>query len=103
MVPAGDYQLTIGELPSVRDVTILGAGAGARIIGADGERVLLVTSGTLVGRNVRITGGEAVSPANPRGGGALVTTDGRLQLVDSTVDGNTAGSGGGILVEGCSN
>ena len=29
LVPAGDYQLTIGELHSVRDLTILGAGAGA--------------------------------------------------------------------------
>ena len=97
-VPAGEYVLSRGSLEVARSVVIQGAGARSTTLRGSGERVLTITGGGSTVSGVRITGGNA-SEGQPFGGqGGGVSIEGaELNLVDSTVDGNVAGVGGGIF------
>ncbi len=101
-LPAGEYQLTHGELVSERDFVVRGAGAGQTVIkAAPDSRVLRVQTGTLGLSGVRITGGDWDEDEYGGGGGIFVYNDAWLALADSRVDHNSAvGDGGGILAFG---
>ena len=95
VVPPGNYTLA-GALQSDRDLTIQGAGPTTRIIASPNDRVLRVTGGSLIASGVEITGGNTTA----LGGGVLVDSGAALRLVNSTIRGNTAPSGGGIWTNG---
>jgi parallel beta-helix repeat protein len=108
-VPAGSYDLTIGELMVDSDVNIIGAGARSTVIdgGATGQRVFEITgSATSAGiRGVTIEGGSTSSTGNEPnagvGGGIWLDSGSSLILLDSTITGNEADiSGGGIDSDG---
>ncbi len=85
----GDLDITGGKLPG--SLTINGDGAATTIIdGGDLDRVFHVASGTVSISGVTIRNGSAAS-----GGG--ISNSGSLTLTNSSVSGNTAGSGGGIF------
>ena len=92
-----------------RPVTIVGAfappGPGSTTIDANGlSRVLDLTSSAtdVTIEGVVITGGQTPDkpPKNASGGGIRVASGASLRLVQSTVTGNSALDGGGILNEG---
>ncbi len=98
VLPAGDYQLT-EALDVDRDVAIVGDGARETVIrGAAGARVLAVSQDVSIS-GVRITGGD-VSDEQQAGGGIYVASQGQLTVVETTIDGNAAASGGGIYSAG---
>ncbi len=119
-VPAGQVTLTTGPLAIAKNLTIVGAGAGATTIsGNDASRVFTVTGTPTVtlrgltlthgkdpnGAGVSVAGGEltleGVAVTNNHAGGAGVSGfggglelgPGIYRLIDSTVSENTAGGG----------
>jgi hypothetical protein len=94
-VPAGNYVLTSGEILITQPITIDGAGAPATVISTTGSsRVFEVTSSvpsaaTVSIAGVTITHGAATS--EPGGGGILVDS-GQLNVINSAITGNTAGT-----------
>jgi len=106
-VPAGQYDLSVGQLVISSDMNIVGAGARSTDIRgfAIGQRVFEVSSGTVSIGGVTIEGGSETSGSlgdNPGvGGGIWVDNPASLTLQDSMVSGNHAdSSGGGIDVNG---
>ncbi len=102
-VPAGHYELTLGELsisPSANIVSINGIG-GPAIIDAMGQsRVLLINLGVVADLNeLSIINGSVKSDGISVSSGAGIYNDGTLYLRDSTISGNTStdGSGGGLF------
>lgn len=97
----GHYLVTSGEIQIVNPITIKGAGASGSVIAANGSsRVFEVTSGvpsgaTVTFEGVTITGGAATT--EPGGGGILVDS-GQLDVIASTISGNTAGTATAPLV-----
>jgi hypothetical protein len=86
-------------------VTIQGAGANVTVIDAEGiDRVFeVLPGGDLTIQGVTLTGGDPGTQGSPSGGGILVTNPtgqqptGKLTVLQSAVEGNTAkGGGGGI-------
>jgi CSLREA domain-containing protein len=106
ILPAGTYVLGLGELVLIAD-TITGAGARSTIIdGNQASRVLRISAPAAGGlatstvTGVTIRGGNGVGSASGIGGGVLVQSS-PLQLGNSHVVANTAGSiGGGIGIQG---
>jgi CSLREA domain-containing protein len=102
-LPKGNFKLdpALGELVLVND-QIDGAGARASIIdGSSGTRVLRVLDGVSSIDGVTVTHGNgASSVSNGAGGGIFVGSGSTLQVTTSTVDSNTATSGGGIGISG---
>ncbi len=118
-IPPGIYTLRIAELVLNKDLTLAGAGADQTVIqaaeslGTANSRVLRIP----IGRTVTISGitiryGVADSTAErhvvfPATVGGIVTTNyefgggihihGTLTLIDSVVNDNSAGGGGGIF------
>lgn len=111
ILPPGNYDLKLlgkgvaaGDMDINSHVTIQGAGAGLSIIDASaltGERIFDVM-GTLILSGVTLTGADISAGHNGLGGGAIwVRSMGSLELNDSVVTGNTAGTiGGGIYNAG---
>lgn len=104
-LPAGNYNLTAGELKITSDVNLVGSGARSTIIEAfaSGSRVIAISPGTVTIGGVTIEGGDETSDAdNPGvGGGIWVDSNSSLTLQDSMVTGNSAStSGGGIDSDG---
>lgn len=111
ILPPGTYKLDLlgdgnaaGDLDIHSNVTIRGAGAGLSILdasGLTGERIFDVM-GTLNLSGVTLTGADISAGENGLGGGAIwVRSTGTLELNDSVVTGNTAGTiGGGIYNAG---
>ena len=95
---AGENANATGDLDITDDLTISGAGAATTIIdGAALDRVLHILPGTTVEMSeltVR-NGSRSASSSDHRGGG--IFNDGTLTLTNSTVSGNTASFGGGVL------
>lgn len=107
-LPAGDYQLTLGQQlevsPGAGALTITGDSARHTTIDAQGNsRVFSVDQGAdLALANLTVTGGEATD--NLGGGG--IYTDGSLTLTGVMVTGNTdpsvwgySGAGGGLFAD----
>jgi predicted outer membrane repeat protein len=101
VLPSGNYSLTRsgsnedlnvrGDLDVRENLTIIGAGADATIISAGGlSGVFQVVSGTLTMSGVTVQDGAASF-----GAGILVNGGASLNLSQSVVRNNTAGSGGG--------
>jgi predicted outer membrane repeat protein len=96
--------LTSGALTSTGDVTIKGPGAGKLIINGGGNysNFVFLDTTTNVDQPVTISG---VSLVNGRGaphgayGGGIYSTE-SLNLKDVVISGNTAGTGGGVWVNG---
>ena len=107
-VPAGQYNLALGQLQITHSVNIVGGGARSTIIdgGADGQRVFEVASGTVTIGGVTIQHGSTNGATGPEphhgiGGGIYVDSGATLTLKDSMVSGNEAdNSGGGIGNDG---
>jgi len=97
VVPAGSYTLERGPLRLAAPVTLQGAGAppgdSATTLLGSGARVLEVATTGATIDGVVITGGSA---GRGDGGGVLVERGAVLDLVDSTLDGNTASEGAGL-------
>ena len=80
-------------------------GAGADLSGIDGngentgDRVLYVLTGTLTMSGVTIHDGSAPS-SGIGGGGIFVDSPAAMRLIDSTVSGNNAVTGGGGIFAG---
>ncbi|MEY2523228.1 MAG: large repetitive protein [Ilumatobacteraceae bacterium] len=104
-VPAGTYLLNggsgsdTGDLDLTKPMTIVGAGkpngsAATSIVGS-GDRVfdLASTATAVTVRGVRISGGNA---GNNPGGGIRTVAGTNLNLVESTVSGNSAKEGAGV-------
>jgi CSLREA domain-containing protein len=101
VLPAGTYTLAIagagedaaatGDLDITDEVTITGAGQSTTIIDGGGvDRVIHV----LIGSHADIAGVTVQNGVANEGGG--IWNFGTLTLIDSTVSGNSAVSGGGI-------
>ena len=100
-IPAGEYELTQGELVVGRDLIIRGTGVELPTIRPDEElshRVLRIEEdwGLQLSR-VRIAGGRVRGGS---GGGIFVDADAILTLTDAEVSGNRASRGGGIWAIG---
>ncbi len=97
-IPAGTFQLTLGELLVVDDV-VTGAGARETILRGDGTNRVISTNGTSTITGVTVTNGGGAGVDDPGDGGGILIS-GALTLVNSTVAGNSAsgGSGGGISI-----
>ena len=97
-IPAGTFQLTLGELLTTDDV-ITGAGARSTIIRGDGTNRVFSTNGTTTISGVTVTNGGGGGVDDPGDGGGILIS-GALTLVNSSVSGNRAsgGSGGGISI-----
>jgi hypothetical protein len=104
-VPAGTYLLNggsgsdTGDLDLTKAMTIVGAGkpngsAATSVVGS-GDRVfdLASTATAVTIRGVRISGGNA---GNNPGGGIRTVAGTNLNLVESTVSGNSAKEGAGV-------
>ena len=102
VVPAGTYNLTMGELSVGHDLTVSGAGASSvTISGGNASRVLEVAASsavTLSGVTVTAGSGVGTGPNDPvpDGEGGAVAVLGTLTLNDSAVTASTADDGGGI-------
>ena len=98
-VPAGNYLLTLGQLTVSDGVSIAGADQTNTIIdGNAADRVFDILSGTTVTiSDLTIQNGDAGS-AN--GGGVQNALGGTLTLNNSTVAGNAALRGGGVVNRG---
>jgi len=102
VVPAGTYNLTMGELSVGHDLTVSGAGVSSvTISGGNASRVLEVAASsavTLSGVTVTAGSGVGTGPNDPvpDGEGGAVAVLGTLTLNDSAVTASTAGEGGGI-------
>jgi CSLREA domain-containing protein len=106
-IPAGTYTTIIaganedfgasGDYDILRNVSIVGAGAGVTIINGNGgvinDRVFHIPGAKTVSiSGVTITGGNMVG-----GAGGCISNSGALTINNSTIGGNAAGtSGGGI-------
>jgi CSLREA domain-containing protein len=97
-LPAGTYQLTEGPLPAGGSRFLRGAGARTTMITANNlSRVMSVIAGDVSVSGVTISDGRV---DNGEGGGIHVAPGTDLNLFDSTVEGNTAETGGGIYSAG---
>jgi hypothetical protein len=99
-VPAGQYNLALGELTLTGD-NIVGAGRGTIIDAGNASRVLSVAVGAAAPltsqiSNVTITGGAA----GTLGGGGIALPSGTLTVLNSQIVGNTAATGAGVAVGG---
>ena len=101
--PGGIYTLTQGtELLINKSLTLNGAGAGDTIIQAaasSADATFRVFNMTGSGNNVAISG-VAVQNGNTAADGAGIRNRGTLTLTDSTISGNSAGSGAGGIYNG---
>jgi CSLREA domain-containing protein len=93
-IPAGTYNLTMGELQFADDVTLNGAGAASTIIdGGDNGRIFAIFN---VGITNAITGLTVQNGTAGSGGG--ITNNATLTIDDVVVQDNFAdGDGGGIF------
>ena len=95
-LPAGHYLLTSGELDLITNTVIIsGTGAGTTRIDAGGaSRILQIFPRSSVGLVLlTITGGKPTG-ANEQGG--VILNHGSLALLGTSIQGNTATSGGGL-------
>jgi len=111
VLPAGDYQLTLGVLPIHQGVTIRGAGAQTTEIDqfttSTTSRVFDVSPNVKVNKNpvvvisgMTISGGEADS-SNGNFGGDIRNTDTTLTLNEDVIEsGSASGNGGGVSNDG---
>jgi len=90
-VPAGTYLLTLGQLTVSEDVDISGAGESNTIIDGNAtNRAFVISSATTVTINTL-----TIQNGNYFLGGGGIANYGTLTLNNTTVSGNSAGSGGG--------
>ena len=104
-LPSGNYHLTLGgaesestnDLDISSEISIATIGGGLTTIDADGiGRVIHVAAGgTLTLDGIEITGGNIGGS-----GGGVFNDGGAVKLIDVTVRGNTASTGGGIASTG---
>ena len=113
-VPAGTYTLTItgagddagvtGDLDvtGADDLTITGAGAASTVITGVGDRVLDAPDPQFASRRNDHASRDhwCAAPTSENGGGIRFDGVGALTVTDSTLQGNTAGAGGGLWVGG---
>jgi len=91
MVPALTVFLTSGQIVVSKSLTIIGAGARETTISGTGQsRVFDITSGTASISGVTVTGGDGFdTPGGTAGsGGGILLNGATLTLADSTVIGN---------------
>jgi CSLREA domain-containing protein len=101
-VPAGHYELTLGELDLSGGEAVIVRGAGARVTTIDAQgnsRILDFSGGKLTVEGVTLTGGvadETISSAEFAGdGGAILARSSEpLTVVRSTISGNRATQNG---------
>ena len=93
----GEQAAATGDLDISEDLTIVGAGASATIINANGiDRVFDLHSGTTVLVQLTVTGGT-----NQEGAGLFVKSGATLSMNGSTIEGNSSNqSGAGIHNDG---
>ncbi|MDA1230707.1 MAG: cadherin domain-containing protein, partial [Planctomycetota bacterium] len=99
-VGTGEDFASTGDLDILKNVTIVGTGAGTTTINANGiDRVFETRSGTLNLSGVTIQGGNA--SITSKDGGGLMVGSGTFATVTNTVfTGNSARSGGAISNDG---
>ncbi len=98
-VPVGTFGLTLGVLTLKHNpVVVTGAGATTTVVTAQGvSRVLTVAATAKVTlTHLELTGGTAPNGTDSQNGGngGGIVNAGSLTLANSTITGNTAGSGG---------
>jgi hypothetical protein len=101
----GVYTITLstGEIAIANDVSITGPNSvtntdAIKISGNSASRVFNINPGkTTKISNVTITGGSATGSFPANSGGAIINDHGTLTIVNSTITGNTAASGGGVF------
>ena len=106
-IPAGTYDLSVGQLLISSNMNLVGAGARSTILnGGNGQRVFEITGASEVEiGGVTIQGGTETESSGTDnagvGGGIWLDSNSSLILRDSTITGNEADiSGGGIASDG---
>jgi CSLREA domain-containing protein len=100
-VPAGTYNLSLGQLNIASSLNLVGAGAHSTLINGNGQtqRVLEVTSGTVLLAKTTIEGGNTTSSGTEdnhgNGGGIYEKSGSNLTLQNMIVASNQAATGGG--------
>jgi hypothetical protein len=101
-IPSGTYLLSLGELSLTGSgpIVIHGAGARSTVIDAQGKsRVFRLSGGEATIEGVTVTGGSATELGGEElagdGGGILVVSSEKVNIVRSTVSGNVAQQNGG--------
>jgi CSLREA domain-containing protein len=100
VIPAGDYKLSLGQLPITQNMSVAGAGPRTTTIDAEGtSRVIYVNPGIQAAiHDLTVKGGAAGPSSSPffgEGGGIL--TEGTLSLRRTAIVGNTSTITGGGL------
>ena len=97
---ANENLASTGDLDVLRNVTIIGTGAGTTTINGNGiDRIFEIRSGTLNLSGVTIQGGNA-SVSSSDGGGLLVGSGSFATVTNTVFTGNSAKSGGAIANDG---
>jgi hypothetical protein len=94
---SGVITLTTGQLLVDKSVTVNGPGAGA--LAVDGNTTSRVFQ-TATGETVSISGLTIRNGQGGEGGAILHADTATLTIIDSTLNGNTAGFGGGVFNSG---